>query len=406
MGILDEIATPWNGLGMLNGDTVVGLDPRRVPPFGFAPPPDARSQPVSQPHAGSAEASATGAASENLGTKLRHWWFGGLPPTRDAHGDLSEANMFNDPISCMAKGIPALPQQSMDATQDSAAYMSGGRPHSLSIDGDYHDPLPGGTAETAMTMMGGASPIAVRGAAGGTRAAVSEAPIRSVLDVGAASGEPRTLDSRSARLYNPPAKPPRPFEADYPGGGTADEAGRLQFDIDGRPLIGAHISGRRLVRGADEAILPSQLAAVSEGSIGSIPQASEAAALPRDTVGTYHETPGPDGPERSINYLRTLNPPTAEKVIAHELGHGLDETAGQIPTSGPQHTGYKGDDVRRELMAEAIRAYMINPNYIKTVAPQTAARIREHVNSNPRLNRTIRFNTGGAPFFVPPDQDQ
>jgi hypothetical protein len=64
-------------------------------------------------------------------------------------------------------------------------------------------------------------------------------------------------------------------------------------------------------------------------------------------------------------------------------------------------------------MAEAIRAYMTNPNYIKTVAPKTAARIQEHVNSNPRLNRTIQFNStvsplaigAGAVQFVPVDHD-
>jgi len=54
----------------------------------------------------------------------------------------------------------------------------------------------------------------------------------------------------------------------------------------------------------------------------------------------------------------------------------------------------------REYMAEAIRAYMVDPNYIKTVAPQTAARIRQYVNSEPRLNHVIQFNSGGSP--VPP----
>jgi hypothetical protein len=258
----------------------------------------------------------------------------------------------------------------------------------------------------AMTMMGSRVPFAERGA------------------VGAA----KTMESRSSRLYNAPVKPARPFEADYPGGGIADEAGRLQFDIDGRPLIGAHISGRRMVRGADEPLLPKELAAVSEGSIGSVPQASEAAAFPRGTVGLYHETPGVDGPERSINYLRTLAPSTAEKVVSHELGHALDEMSGQIPTdglntelrqlyntlntgqerstrlTGPQHMGYGDEEIPRELMAEAIRAYMTSPNYIKTIAPKTAARIREYANRNPRTNRTIQFNSGGAPFLVPPNQ--
>jgi hypothetical protein len=75
--------------------------------------------------------------------------------------------------------------------------------------------------------------------------------------------------------------------------------------------------------------------------------------------------------------------------------------------TGPQHLGYGPDLVPRELMAEAIRAYMTNPNYLKTVARHTAARIREYANNNPRINHTIQFNSGGgAPLLIPPDQSQ
>lgn len=110
--------------------------------------------------------------------------------------------------------------------------------------------------------------------------------------------------------------------------------------------------------------------------------------------------------------------------MAHETAHAIDyNTFGQkIPTDGlqkelaqlysdlnssmrvapgkigatPQINGYRGDDVSREYMAEAIRAYMRDPNYIKTVAPKTAARIREYVNTNPNLNRVIQFNSAGG----------
>ena len=115
--------------------------------------------------------------------------------------------------------------------------------------------------------------------------------------------------------------------------------------------------------------------------------------------------------------------------MAHELGHAIDEMSGQISTSGliselkslynsgnniqrnsagtdartnapkvtPQAFGYRGDDVPREYMAEAIRAYMADPNSMKTTAPKTAAAIRAAVNGNTRLNGTIQFNTGGFP---------
>ena len=59
---------------------------------------------------------------------------------------------------------------------------------------------------------------------------------------------------------------------------------------------------------------------------------------------------------------------------------------------GPEQRGCLGADARAELMADAIRVYMENPNYLKTVAPNAAARIRAAVNSNPSLNRIIQFN--------------
>src|SRR5438552_1834051 len=57
-----------------------------------------------------------------------------------------------------------------------------------------------------------------------------------------AGGE--TLASRSAGLYNPPAKPPRPFVDDYPLGAPVDATGRLIHDIEGRPLTARYIAGR------------------------------------------------------------------------------------------------------------------------------------------------------------------
>ena len=62
-----------------------------------------------------------------------------------------------------------------------------------------------------------------------------------------------------------------------------------------------------------------------------------------------------------------------------------------------------------EYIAEAIRTYMIDPNYIKSVASDTAARIREYVNSNPRLNKMLQFNSIGLPVagfqLFPRDQE-
>lgn len=59
---------------------------------------------------------------------------------------------------------------------------------------------------------------------------------------------------------------------------------------------------------------------------------------------------------------------------------------------GPEQRGCFGADARAELMAEAFRAYMQNPNYLKTVAPNVAHRIRAAVNPNPKINTIIQFN--------------
>lgn len=130
--------------------------------------------------------------------------------------------------------------------------------------------------------------------------------------------------------------------------------------------------------------------------------------------------------DRAILYDQSLNEQQAGRVIAHEFGHAIDDIADGIPTAGlnaelrqvyntlntgrertrnltgPQHFGYSGGDVPKELMAEAVRAYMADPNYLKTVAPETAKRIRSHVNSHPTLSKIIQFNAlGGLGLFAP-----
>src|SRR5262249_1683772 len=70
---------------------------------------------------------------------------------------------------------------------------------------------------------------------------------------------------------------------------------------------------------------------------------------------------------------------------------------GRRPLMLPQHRGYPRSEAPAELVAEAVRAYLTDPNYLKTVAPNTAAAIRSLVNSHPELSKLIQFNTlGGA----------
>lgn len=143
-------------------------------------------------------------------------------------------------------------------------------------------------------------------------------------------------------------------------------------------------------------------------------------------------------PAGNTNYgiavYRGLTPEQKQTVFAHEFGHAIDylsSYAQGIPQEGlqtelrtvyndlnnpdlalarqrdpdvdpasrsvlrnygPEKQGYPVNEVPRELMAEAVRAYVADPNYMKTVAPKTAAAIRSAVNVNPRLSKILQFN--------------
>lgn len=248
--------------------------------------------------------------------------------------------------------------------------------------------------------------------------------------------------SRSANLYNPPAKPPRPFEADYSGGAIADEAGNLKVDIEGRPLTARYVVGRRVVGGADQALPPAEYDSVTKALTGRGP----AVASLRGKAGAYEKRPlsqtewaalSPweraehSGWDSFIALKRQLKPEDAPKVWAHEIGHAVNDRAGtdvvygtsqygrkipfgEIPVTQvmqpeleavyrdlnggkqPSDFGYSGDDLRSEYMAEALRAYAADPNYFKAVAPKTAAAIRKAVYENPQVAKIIQFNSAAV----------
>jgi hypothetical protein len=238
-----------------------------------------------------------------------------------------------------------------------------------------------------------------------------------------------TVASRSPRMYNPPAKPPRPFEADYPSGAPADASGRLTHDIEGRPLGAEFIAGRRMVGGSDQPLGPSDVVGIATRATGREP----AMVTPRqfgDEIGGSLGGGGRlvkdiDRRSGAADYRlfvdSRLPTESAGKVTSHEVGHLIDDLSGRIPTAGlntelrqvyntlntsrertrhltgPQHLGYRGDEIPRELTAEAIRAYLADPNYIKTVAPRTAAAIRAAVNAHPTLSKIIQLNTIAGP---------
>jgi hypothetical protein len=239
--------------------------------------------------------------------------------------------------------------------------------------------------------------------------------------------------SRSVPIYNPPRKPPRPFEADYPSGAPVNAEGRLTHDIEGRPLYGRYVVGRN-VAGDDQALPPTEFNALAEATTGRSAQVVSPRQMGQDfgrlVLNRYTRQP------LGIELRSGLSPEVSQRVLGHELGHAIDEATGQIDTKGlnkqlrsvyntlnngyrspdgaeaaswskpatPQGFGYKSADVPREQMAEAIRAYLADPNYLKTVAPDVAARIRESVNSHPELSKIIQFNAA-PPLPLAPWED-
>lgn len=222
---------------------------------------------------------------------------------------------------------------------------------------------------------------------------------------------------RAAKLntiYDLPASPLRPFHADYPGVVHADESGRLLADIEGRPLLADVIAGRRMVQGGDVPLPRAWTDGLAETltgrAVGRLNGGTDA--------GILYRTRGPNGIEHEISVRPGADSPGLgrDRLVRHEIGHVIDELAGEIDTKGlnrelhrvfdaglsgrlrerafttPERLGYGPDNAPRELWAEAIRAYMTDPNALKSIAPGVAARIRASVNANPTLNRTIQFN--------------
>jgi hypothetical protein len=249
----------------------------------------------------------------------------------------------------------------------------------------------------------------------------------------------------AASGYNPPARELRPFEADYAQGALTDGSGRLTHDIEGRPLTARFVAGRRVVGGRDQAIRPEEHDALATVLTGN-PAVGIARGRMAGASGRVYENLATSRPEE-MGLAKDLKPDERARVYGHELGHAIDILAGKPDTAGmlkgelqpnynilnnpnrdyknpaePAAWGkpvtaeafdYKGAQVPREYWAEAVRAYMTDPNYFKTVAPKAATRIRELVNSNPRLKDIIQFNAlpiaaaGGAAGlqFTPVDHD-
>ncbi|CCQ75025.1 hypothetical protein [Magnetospira sp. QH-2] len=244
-----------------------------------------------------------------------------------------------------------------------------------------------------------------------------------------------SLAQNRPNIYNPPSGTTRPFEADYPNGAKTDEQGRLTHDIEGRPLaVGGRIAGRRMVQGREKAIPPEELNPIAKEGTGRQPESSPSSQID----GSWGETQIDRTTRKplQVTVAQELTPEDAPLVLAHEVGHVIDQAAGEIPVTGledelgnlyhtlnaPQRTGefptpnqprftpevhgYDAENTPRELMTEAIRAYLADPAYLKTVAPKTAKAIRAAVNGNPALRKIIQFNSAAGLAALGADDDE
>lgn len=243
-------------------------------------------------------------------------------------------------------------------------------------------------------------------------------------------------DARESLMFYPPERAPRPFQEDFPSGAQHEGSGIITRDPEGRPLTAPFVAGRNVVGGANQAIPESRYDAVSKGLLGKAAQNVPPGKNPGSVGVTNFNTE--TGIPHSIELNNNLGPKARPLVYGHEIGHAIDQFAGEIPITGiekelyrlfnslnnpirtrggndahpwsprmtPRKQGYEKDEAPRELMAEAVRAYMQNPNFIKTEAPNVAARIRAYVNTHPWIKQTIQFNSLAGLGIIATEHDQ
>lgn len=241
----------------------------------------------------------------------------------------------------------------------------------------------------------------------------------------------KTLASRSVNLYNPAPRPQRAFSEDYPRGAEANPDGTLTRTIDNDPIRARFVVGRRVAEGADEALPPAEFDAATTAIVGAPAKITAQSELGSDVGRTLYNrfNRRPEG----VLLSEKLTPEQLPKVYAHEVSHVIDQAAREIPVTkrisaavrdnyndlnnpdlaqarllnpdvdpsvsakfrnwGPERSGYKGDDVERELIAEALRHYAFDPNSMKTRYPELARYLRRAINRDPEISKVIQFNS-------------
>lgn len=265
-------------------------------------------------------------------------------------------------------------------------------------------------------------------------AAIRFAP-RVARAAGASNDALRFMTHNELGIFPTPSRAPRPFELDYPPARwpsvPTNSRGGLLKGIDKEDLYGAHIVGRRVKDGPDEPLSVAELVDVLDRTGARLhivgPNHS---ALKGVKDGAYEF----DTAKIFVN--NALAGPDRYRVIAHELLHHFENRAGKIPMtrnmrkelepiysaqatgredlSGkqlflPKDAGYSYWKRPGELKGEGFRALVENPNFFKTVAPESTEAFRAALKASKEFAPNIQVNSfilpalgGAAAASLPP----
>ncbi|MDK1489701.1 hypothetical protein QN219_06465 [Sinorhizobium sp. 7-81] len=105
----------------------------------------------------------------------------------------------------------------------------------------------------------------------------------------------------------------------------------MLFDIEGRPLRARFIAGRNMVGHGEKALSTTELNAITAATTGSSATAVAPRILRGDAGTSFNRY---TGEPTEILIANDLSEAQAGKIPGHEVGHVIDQLAGEIPAEG------------------------------------------------------------------------